>query len=59
MKYGIELRVGSTWTPARPPTAPPYEFATREEAETIARVLFPKEYREGEAIRITEKEMSP
>lgn len=52
MKYGIEIRIGKTWAPARPPTAPPYEFGSREEAETMARVLFPEDYLDPEAVKI-------
>ncbi len=60
MRYGIEVRIGSHWEPVRPPTAPPYEFKTKEEAEAMAEVLFREIYPDPEVLRVipTNKEAS-
>jgi hypothetical protein len=63
VKFRIEIKVGDEWRLVHPPRDPPYEFATREEAETMARVLYPRQFlesREGsdESVRIVEKEVS-
>lgn len=57
MSYGIEMKVGNKWLPVRPPTSPPYEFKSKAEAETMARVLFPDLKREGEdaVVRVSPK----
>lgn len=55
MKYGIERKVGGMWEIVRPPTAPPYEFKSEAEAKTIARILYPTEFNNKEAIRIVPK----
>jgi hypothetical protein len=52
LKYGIERKVGSIWEMVRPPTAPPYEFESKAEAETMARILYPELFREGLVIRV-------
>ena len=57
MKYGLEVKTGDKWFPVRPPTAPPYEFDTRLEAETMGRVLYGAAVnREPEVVRVVEKE---
>lgn len=63
MRYGIEIRVGKEWR-ALGPMNSVYEFATRLEAETVARILYPEQCREAlegatePAIRVVEKEAS-
>lgn len=47
MKYGIEVKIGERWHLAHPALSPPYSFARRGEAETMARVLYPEQFRQA------------
>lgn len=53
--YGIEIRANGSWRAVNPPAGPPpYSFATRAEAETLARVLYPAIWNKPELLRIKE-----
>ena len=53
--YGIEIKAGGEWLPVNPPGGPPpYRFATRAEAETMARILYPAIHENPELLRIKE-----
>lgn len=51
--YGIEVKIDGEWRAVNPPGGPPpYSFATREEAETMARVLYRGSWDNPELVRI-------
>lgn len=53
--YGIEIKAGGEWLPVNPPGGPPpYRFATKSEAETMARVLYPAIYDDVKLLRIVD-----
>jgi hypothetical protein len=57
--FGIEVRVGERWEKVHPAFSAAYEFETRIEAETMARLLYPEQYRQrrlgwSEAVRIVD-----
>lgn len=53
--YGIEIKVNGKWKAVNPPAGPPpYSFATKPEAETMARILYPAIYKNPELLRVKE-----
>ena len=51
--YGIEIKPNGHWKELGPPGGgPPYRFATREEAETMARILYPAMKSAGRAVNL-------
>lgn len=53
--YGIEIKVSGEWLAVNPPGGPPpYSFATKAEAETMARILYPAMVGDPEMLRIKE-----
>lgn len=53
--YGIEIKVKGRWFAVHPPAGPPpYSFAARAEAETMARILYPAIHENPELLRIKE-----
>lgn len=57
--YGIEINVKGRWLPVNPPAGPPpYSFKSKEEAETMARVLYRGSWNNPELVRIVGTEES-
>lgn len=51
--FGIEIKVRGEWRAVNPPAGPPpYSFATKAEAETMARVLYRAMANNPEMLRI-------
>ncbi len=53
--YGIEIKVNGNWKSLSPPSGgPPYSFAKKPEAETMARILYPAMFGKPDLMRISE-----
>jgi len=46
MKFRMQALVGRTWTDICPSGGEPYEYDTREGAETMLRICYPDQLRE-------------